>query len=113
MENYEQVIRTVQRTVWIIAGLVFLVALIIYRLWRRKFMLQFNTLLTGIIRMGKGELEPIKAEPFSIGEFETMHQVIDRTSLALNHQMDTIRRMEREKWNRRTRSRRRNSSSRN
>lgn len=97
MENYEQVIRTVRRTVAVIAGAVFLVALIIYRLWLRKFMDQFSTLLTGIIRMGKGELEPIKAEPFSIGEFETMHQEIDRTSLALNRQMDTIRRMEREK----------------
>ncbi len=75
---------------------VFLIALAIYQLWLRQFMHQFRTLLKGIIRMGEGELEPVASTSFSIGEFETMQQEIDRTSLALNNQMDTIRRMERE-----------------
>lgn len=97
MENYEQVIHRVRSSVGIIAGVVFLIALAIYELWLKKFMRQFNTLLHGIIRMGQGELEPIATGPFSIGEFETMHQEIDRTSLALNHQMDTIRQMTSEK----------------
>ena len=96
MANYEQVIHRVRTTVCLIAGLVFLIALALYRLWLKKFMRQFNTLLKGIIRMGEGELQPVVSAPFTIGEFETMQREIDRTSLALNHQMDTIRRMERE-----------------
>ena len=96
MENYEQVVHQVRRSVSIIAIVVFLIALAIYELWLKKFMDQFKTLLKGIIRMGQGELEPIASAPFSITEFETMQQEINRTSLALNHQMDTIRRMERE-----------------
>ena len=74
----------------------FLIALAIYELWLKKFMRQFRTLLTGITRMGEDDAEPIAAESFSIHEFETMQQEINRTSLALNRQMDTIRRMERE-----------------
>lgn len=97
MENNEQVIRRVRTYICIIGGLVLLIALAIYRLWLKKFMGQFNTLLNGIIRMGKGELRPIESAPFTIGEFETMQQEIDQTSLALNNQMETIRRMERER----------------
>ena len=96
MENYEQVIHGVRNSVAILAALVFLVALGIYEIWLKKFMSQFRTLLNGIVRMGQGELEPIASASFSTTEFETMHQEIDRTSLALNQQMDTIRRMERE-----------------
>ena len=47
--------------------------------------------------MGKGELQPVESAPYTISEFETMQQEIDRTSLALNNQMETIRRMERER----------------
>ena len=97
MENNELVIRRVRTYICIIGGLVLLIALAIYRLWLKKFMGQFNTLLNGIIRMGKGELRPIESAPFTIGEFETMQQEIDQTSLALNNQMETIRRMERER----------------
>ena len=97
MENSTQLVRRVQRTVFITAAVVFLIALWIYRAWLKRFMLQFNTLLNGIKSMGQGDLEPISSGPFSIGEFETMHQEIDRTSQALNEQMDTIRRMERER----------------
>ena len=96
MENDEQVIRRVRSTVCLIGGAVLLIALAVYRLWLKKFMLQFNTLLSGIIRMGKGELQPGAPASYTIGEFEIMQQEIDRTSLALNRQMDTIRRMERE-----------------
>ena len=97
MENYDKVIRGVRSSVAALAGIVFLIALAIYELWLKKFMRQFRTLLDGIIRMGQGKLEPTAAAPFSISEFETMHQEIDRTSLALNQQMETIRRMERER----------------
>ena len=96
MENDEKVIRRVRSTICLIGGAVLLIALAIYRLWLKKFMLQFNTLLSGIIRMGKGELQPGAPASYTIGEFEIMQQEIDRTSLALNRQMDTIRRMERE-----------------
>ena len=97
MGNYEQVIRRVRRAIFFIALVVFLIALTLYRLWLRKFMRQFNALLKGIVRMGEGQLDPVSSAPFTIGEFETMQQEIDRTSRALNQQMDTIRRMEREK----------------
>ena len=95
MENYEQVIRRVRSAICLIAVVVLLIALAIYRLWLKGFMRQFNLLLKGIIRMGEGELEPMASVPYTIQEFETMQQEIDRTSLALNQQMDTIRRMER------------------
>ena len=97
MENYEQVIRQVRTAIFIIGGLILLIALTLYRLWLRKFMRQFDTLQNGIIRMGKGELQPVESAPYTISEFETMQQEIDRTSLALNNQMETIRRMERER----------------
>ena len=96
MESYEQVIRGVRRSVWTVAGLIFLLGLALYHFWLKQFMGQFNTLLKGIVRMGEGELQPAAPAPFSITEFETMQMEIDRTSLALNRQMDTIRRMERE-----------------
>ena len=96
MEDYQLVISHVRRTVIIVAGVVLLIALAFYRLWLKKFMSQFNALLGGIVRMGEGDLKPMDAAAFSIGEFETMHREIDRTSLALNHQMETIRQMERQ-----------------
>ena len=97
MEDYEQVIRRVRISICVIGGVVLLIALAIYRIWLKKFMLQFNALLNGINRMGKGELQPVESAPYTISEFETMQQEIDRTSLALNNQMETIRRMERER----------------
>ena len=95
MENYQQVIRHVRGTVFLVANGVLLIALGIYRLWLKKFMLQFNRLLGGIKRMGQGELQPAASAPYTIDEFDTMQKEIDRTSLALNDQMDTIRQMER------------------
>ena len=92
-----RVVRRVRTSIFVIGTLVLLIALGIYRLWLRKFMRQFNTLLNGIIRMGKGELQPVKSAPYTISEFETMQQEIDRTSIALNDQMETICRMERER----------------
>ena len=97
MENYQQVVRRVRTAIGVIGIVVLLIALAIYRLWLKKFMLQFDTLLNGIIRMGKGELQPVKSAPYTISEFETMQQEIDRTSIALNDQMETICRMERER----------------
>lgn len=96
MENYEQVVHRVRGAIWIAAGLVFLVALVFYALWLKKFMRQFNSLQNEIIRMGQGDLESIEFRPFSINEFEQMQREINRTCDALTQQMDTIRRMERE-----------------
>jgi sigma-B regulation protein RsbU (phosphoserine phosphatase) len=96
MENYEQVVSRVRNTVWILAGAVLLLALVFYTLWLKKFMRQFNSLQNGIVSMGQGNLDKIEFVPTSISEFETMQQEITRTCEALNRQMDTIRRMERE-----------------
>ena len=97
MEDYEQVIRGVRGTVMLLAGMVFLVALALYELWLRKYMQQFRTLLKGITRMGQSDSEPITTKPSSITEFATMQTEINRTSLALNDQMNTIREMTAEK----------------
>ena len=95
MDGYEQVIHRVHRSVWISAALVFLVALALYRLWLKRFMRQFDSLLNGIGRMGQDDAETIAFEPTSIDEFKTMQQEIHRTDKALKQQMVTIRRMER------------------
>ena len=96
MEDYDHVVRNVRSTVWIAAGILFLIALAIYELWLKGFMRQFRSLLKGISDMGQSDAEPIPGSPFNINEFQTMQGEINRTSLALNLQMDTIRRMERE-----------------
>ena len=96
MESNEQLIRRVRGDVGIIAGVVFLIALAIYQLWLKRFMRQFDSLQQGIIRMGEGELDPATFVPTSIDEFVKMQEEINRTRLALNQQMDTIRQMERE-----------------
>ena len=93
MEKYEQVIRGVRGSVALLAGVVFLIALAVYELWLKKYMRQFGTLLKGIKEMGQSDSEPITSKPSSITEFETMQNEINRTSLALNRQMDTIARM--------------------
>ena len=102
MEDYEQVIRGVRGSVALLAGVVFLIALAVYELWLKKFMRQFRSLLDGITRMGQSDTEPITTPPSSISEFETMQMEINRTSLALNQQMDTIARMTAEKERSRT-----------
>lgn len=96
MENYEQTVLRIRHFVWIGAALLILVALVLYRLWLKTFMRQFNSLQDGIIRMGQGDLESVEFGHFSIGEFERMQQEITKTCEALTRQMDTIRRMERE-----------------
>ena len=95
MEDYEQLIRRVRGTICVIGTVVLLIALALYRLWLKGFMRQFNLLLNGIIRMGEGDLAPAASDPFDINEFEIMQEEINRTSTALNQQMDTIRQMER------------------
>ena len=97
MENYELVVTRVRHSIWLLAVLVFLVALAVYRLWLRKFMRQFKSLQNGIVRMGEGDLESASFEPTAIEEFITMQHEINRTREALGQQMDTIRRMERER----------------
>ena len=95
MEESQQVIHRARRMAGLLAVIIFLVALAAYVLWLRRFTGQYNKLVNGITRMGK-ELEPLAGVSFFTTEFETIKQEIDRTSLALNDQMETIRRMERE-----------------
>ena len=97
MEDYEKVIRGVRGSVALLAGVIFLVALALYELWLKKYMRQFRVLLKGITRMGQSDSEPITEKPSSITEFATMQTEINRTSLALNDQMNTIREMTAEK----------------
>ena len=96
MENYERVIGGVRASVIALGGIILLVALILYEAWLRRFLRQFSSLLNGIVRMGKGDLESTAFESTSIEEFKQMQREINRTSAALSRQMDTIRRMERE-----------------
>ena len=96
MENYEQVVQRVRRSIILIGGAVFLIGLTIYWLWMKRRVPQFDSLLDGIIRMGEGDLETREFVPTSINEFKRMQQEINKTSQALQRQMETIRRMERE-----------------
>ena len=96
MENYERVIGGVRAFAIALGGIILLVALILYEAWLRRFLRQFSSLLKGIVRMGKGDLESTAFESTSIEEFKQMQREINRTSAALSRQMDTIRRMERE-----------------
>ena len=96
MEDYEQVVFRVRINIGIFTNVIFLIVLAFYEVWLKKFLRQFNSLQNGIIRIGEGDLDPIEFEPFTIREFDRMQVEINKTSLALNRQMDTIRRMERE-----------------
>ena len=96
MEGYEQIVGGVTRSIAILGGLVLLAVVIVYQLWLKRFMRQFQSLLNGIIRMGQGDLEPVTFEPSSIEEFNQLRHEINRTRVALGEQMETIRRMERE-----------------
>ncbi len=96
MEGYENMVNRVVNLMTAFGGFVLLVTMTAYELWLKRFMRQFNSMLKGIVRMGQGELGQSEFEPSSISEFERMQQEINKTSLALTQQMETIRRMERE-----------------
>lgn len=97
MANYEQVVQSVRRSVALIAGAVFLIGTAFYYLWLKRRMPQFDSLLNGIIRMGEGDLNVREFKPTSINEFKRMQQEINKTSQALQQQMETIRQMTAEK----------------
>ena len=97
MESYEKTIRGVIRSIVIFGGLLLLITLAVYELWMNRFLRQFYSLLEGIVRMGKGDLESTEFVPTSVDEFQTMQREIDRTRIALIDQMDTIRQMEHER----------------
>ena len=96
MQNYMQTVSGFRRQTAILGSVLLLLVLFVYELWQRRFLRQFNSVLKGIVRMGKGDLESASFEPTSIEEFRQMQGEINRTRQALIHQMDTIRRMERE-----------------
>lgn len=97
MAEYQHTIRRLQAYVWMLAGAVLAGGLIFYLFWLRRFMHGFNALESGIVRLGQGEITPMKGATFQIREFAGMGRELDKTSVALNEQMDTIRRMERER----------------
>ncbi len=97
MESSERAVEGVRRSIAVFGGLVLLISLGVYLLWLKKFMGQFRSLLNGIVRMGQGDLKSTEFEPTSIEEFRQMQGEINRTSAALSQQMETIRRMERER----------------
>lgn len=96
METYEQLTSGVAGSITVLGGLVLLAVVVVYELWLKRFMRQFQSLLNGIVRMGEGDLKPATFEPSSITEFQQMQGEINRTRVALGEQMETIRRMERE-----------------
>ena len=96
MESYEQAVQRIRLSLWIFISAIILMVLALYQMWLKKFMHQFNSLQDGIIRIGQGNLDPIEFAPFTVREFDRMQLEINKTSRALNEQMETIRRMERE-----------------
>ena len=96
MEGYERLVSGVSVSMTVLGGAVLLMVVVVYQLWLKRFMRQFQSLLNGIVRMGEGDLESATFEPSSITEFRQMQKEINRTRVALGEQMETIRRMERE-----------------
>ena len=96
MNDYEESIRKITRMVWLLSGAVFVFAIGCYLIWLKRFMRSFDMLKTGIIRLGNGEFVPMEDKPFSVEEFESMRQEMNKTGLSLARHMETIRRMERE-----------------
>ena len=74
MEMYERNLRQMRLTVWLVAALVFLIALFIYLLWLKRFMRNFDALKTGIIQLGEGHLETQIDQPLNVEEFENIRQ---------------------------------------
>lgn len=97
MEEYERISRGVSGSAAVLTLAVFAAGVGFYQLWLRKFMRQFRALLQGITRMGQSGSEPAAPGISTITEFEIMQREINRTSLALNGQMETIRKMTAEK----------------
>ena len=95
-EESEQVIRQARRSVFLLAAVILLIALVVYELWLRKFTQQYKKLVGGITRMGQ-EIGPLEGTSFFTTEFETIKQEINKTSQALQQQMETIRQMTAEK----------------
>ena len=96
MEGYDQMVDQIQRTFILIGSAVFLISLGIYWAWLNRAMPQFDSLLDGIVRIGEGDLRPRDFKPTSINELKRMQEEINKTSLALQQHMNTIRRLERE-----------------
>ena len=94
MEMYERNLRQMRLTVWLVAALVFLIALFIYLLWLKRFMRNFDTLKTGIIQLGEGHLETQIDQPLNVEEFENIRQEFNQMNLSLNRHIDQIRKME-------------------
>ena len=96
MEGYERVVRGIARSIATFSVILLLITLAAYELWLKGFIRQFRSLLHGIVRMGQGDLESSTFARTSIEEFKQMQLEINRTRVALNQQMGTIRRLERE-----------------
>ena len=96
MEGHEAVVSAVRRMTAVFGAVLLVIVVIVFLLWHIRFIRQFKSLVNGIVRLGEGDLESTSFVPTSIEEFKQMQTEINRTREALNHQMDTIRQMERE-----------------
>ena len=97
MAEYERITRRIQLYVWMLAGFIFAGGVVVYLFFLRRFMQGVNTLRSDIARLGRGDIAPVAGARFQSREFAIMGRELDRTSVALNEQMDTIRRVERER----------------
>jgi sensor histidine kinase YesM len=97
MAEYERIIRRIQLYVWMIAGFIFAGGVVVYLFLLRRFMRGVNTLRSAIACLGQGDIAPVAGARFQSREFAIMGRELDKASVALKEQMDTIRRMERER----------------
>ena len=100
MAEYQRVIRRTQIYVWMLAGFIFAGGVVVYLFLLRRFMRGVNTLRSAIARLGRGDVAPVAGARFQSREFAVMGRELDKAGVALNEQMDTIRRMERERMER-------------
>ncbi len=94
MEMYERNLRQMRLTVWLVAALVFLIALFIYLLWLKRFMRNFDALRNAIVQLGEGHLETQIEQPLNVEEFESIRQEFNQMNRSLNQHINRIRKME-------------------
>lgn len=85
MAYYEQSVREIQRTVWLVAGLVFTLATVFYLIWQRRLLKAFDQLKAAIVATGEGRLGTGITKKIFIREFEEVNEAFNKMNQALQN----------------------------
>ena len=95
-QSYEMTARNMRLIIWQVAAGLMVVSMLLYLLWIRRFVKNFNELRAGIIRTGVGNLwEPIR-KPFSIVELDALRNAFNDMNRSLDELIQSKQRIERE-----------------